>query len=110
MPKSLSLGVPVLLLLLSVSGLAAALSVVRLGGGGQKGSGWRRRYTPRRRRRSDLAIRGAAALRVATNVLVIIYKPDPTPDPDPSIHQAKIVRKTLIPILLVCDFFVTFYL
>jgi hypothetical protein len=104
-PEPLSLGVPVLLLLLSVSGLAAALSAVRLSGGGQKGSGRRWRYTPnRRRRRSDLA----AALRVATNVLVKLYNPDPTPDP--SIHQAKIVRKTLIPILLVCDFFMTFYL
>jgi hypothetical protein len=76
-PEPLSLGVPVLLLLLSVSGLAA-LSVVRLGGGRQKGSGRRWRYTPnRRRRRSDLA----AALRVAKNVLVILYNPDPTPDP-----------------------------
>jgi len=36
--------------------------------------------------------------------------PDPAPDPDPSIvyHQAKIVRKTLIPNILLL--FLTFYL
>jgi hypothetical protein len=43
----------------------------------------------------------------------------PDPDPDPLVqdtygsgsfyHQAKIVRKTLIPTVLLCDFFMTFY-
>ncbi len=30
-------------------------------------------------------------------------------DPDPFYHQAKIVRKTLILMVLFCDFFLTFF-